>query len=215
MPGAFYAENASSSRIIGTAPQEPPTFNSDPLPNEPAQPGPVRGPTVSPPTFNADRLPNEPAQPGPVRGPTVSPIQTVQTFLTQTIQSNLTAILPGLIQGEVRIQCAQLALEIGSQISSIREEVITGDLDDPMLPSCEEGENEGSRGRGKRSARRSYNKRKGKEVRFATGSDSETDKSDEDDDEGSGIEGDEGINKGSQKYQKKIQALRVSNCSCS
>ena len=190
MPGAFYAENASSSRIIGTAPQEPPTFNSDPLPNEPAQPGPVRGPTVS-------------------------PIQTVQTFLTQTIQSNLTVILPGLIQGEVRIQCAQLALEIGSQISSIREEVITGDLDDPMLPSCEEGENEGSRGRGKRSARRSYNKRKGKEVRFATGSDSETDKSDEDDDEGSGIEGDEGINKGSQKYQKKIQALRVSNCSCS
>jgi hypothetical protein len=132
------------------------------------------------------------------------------------MQSNLTAILPGLVQGEVRIQCAQLAQEIGSQISLIRQEAMrpTGDLDDPMLPSCEEGENEGSRGRGKQSVRRSHNKSKGKEVRFATGNDSDIDRPDEGD-EGSGIESDEGINKGSQKYQKKIQALRVSNYSCS
>lgn len=215
IPGAFHAENGSSSCILGSAP----------LPNEPAQPGPpVRGPAVStyltplaqtiqePLTSNSDPLPNEPPQPGPpVHDPAVSPIQTVQTYLTQMIQSNLTAILPGLVQGEVRMQCAQIAQQIGTQISSIREEVIrpTGDPDDPMLPSCEEdkGENEGSRGRGKRSARRSYNKRTGKEVRFGSDSDSEANEADEDD------EGDEGISRG-QKYKKKPQALRVSNYSC-
>jgi len=188
----FHAENASSSRILGKAPPEPLTSNSDPLPNESAQPG------------------------LPVRGPTVSPIQTVQTFLTQTIQTILPEILPSLIQGEVRIQCAQLAQEIGTQISSIRDEVIrpTGDPDEPMSPSCEEGEIEGSRGRDKRSARCRYNKRKGKQVKLAKESNSETDETDKDD-EGSGSEGDEGISKGGQKYKKKIQALRVSKYSCS
>ena len=196
MPGAFHAENASSSCILG-APQEPLTFNPDPLPNEPAQPGP------------------------PVRDPAISPIQTIQTYLThqaQTVQSNLTAILPGLIQEEVRIQCAQVAKTIDTQISSLREEVVgpTGDPDDPMLPSGEEGENEGSRGHGKRSARHSYNKRKGKEVRFAAESDSEVDEANEDDEggESEGDEGDEGI-RGSRKHKKKIPALRVSNYYCS
>jgi hypothetical protein len=189
MPGAFHAENASSARILGRAPQEPFTSNSDPLPNEPAQPG------------------------LPVRGPTVSPTQTIQTFVAQTIQTILPEILPGLIQGEVRIQCAQLAREIGTQISLIRDKAIgpTGDPDDPMLPS---GEIKGSRGGDKRSARRSYNKRKGKQVTFAKESDSETDEMDKDD-QGSGSEGDEGISNGSQKYKKKILALRVSKYSCS
>jgi hypothetical protein len=178
-------------------------------------------------TSDSDPLPNEPTQPGlPVHGPTVSSIQTIQTFLTQTIQSNLTAILPGLIQGEVRIQCAQLAQEIGTQISSIRDEVIrpTGDPDDPMLPSCEEGEIEGSRGRDKQSTRRSYNKRKGKQVRLGKESDGETEGSGSEGDEGNGSEGDEGNgsegnegnegNEGIGKKCKKIQALRVSKHSC-
>jgi hypothetical protein len=85
-----------------------------------------------------------------------------------------------------------------------------------MLPSCEEGENEGSRERGKRSAMHSYNKRKGKEVRFAAESESEADQGDQDDggSESEGddeSEGDEGI----RKYKRKIQALRVSSYSCS
>ena len=157
MPGAFHAENAPSARILGRAPQEPFTSNSDPLPNEPVQPG------------------------LPVCGPTVSPIQ---TFVAQTIQMILPEIPPGLIQGEVRIQCAQLAQEIGTQISSIRDEAIgpTGDPDDPMLPS---GGIKGSRGGDNRSARCSYNKRKGKQVTFAKESDSEADEMDKDD-EGSG-----------------------------
>jgi hypothetical protein len=76
-----------------------------------------------------------------------------------------------------------------------------------MLPSCEEGENEGSIGRGKRSARCSYDKGKGKEVMFATESNSEPD-----DSGAHGSDGDdEGGGKGSQKYKKGIQALRVSD----
>jgi hypothetical protein len=153
-------------------------------------------------------------------------IQTIQTYLThqtQAIQSHLTEILPSLIQGEVRNQCAQLAEKIGAQISSIREEVSrpTGDQDDPM--SGEEGENEGSRGFGKRSARCSRDKGKGKEGRFATESDSEAaetrrhhrsqepnngDEADNEDDE-------EEMSAGSRKYEKKIQILRVSIYSCS
>ena len=200
--------------------------------------------TNADPSLSTDLLPSEPAQPGPpVRDPIVSldssgtpidsfpisdsstkllAIQTVQSYLThqaQTIQSHLTAILPILIQGEVCIQCAQLAQEIGTQMSSIWEEAFrpAGDQDDPMLPSCEEGENEGSRGHGNWFAKRSYNKKKGKEVKFATEShgkgdepdDNEADDVDEDD-ESSGNEGNEGASTGSWKYKKKIQALRVS-----
>jgi len=122
------------------------------------------------------------------------------------------------------MQCAQLSEEIGIHISSLKEEAFrpTGDEDDPMLPPREEGENEGSRGRGKRFARRSYNKRKGKEVRFANESDSEEDEPDnneadeaDEEDESSGNEGDERISRGSRKYKNKIQALRVSIYSCS
>jgi hypothetical protein len=151
-------------------------------------------------------LPNEPAQPGPpVHDPIVflelsaipinsfsvsdsstksSAIQTVQTYLThqaQMIQLHLTAILPGLIQGEVCIQCTQLVQKIGTQISLIREEAFrpAGDQDDLMLPTCEEGENEGSRGRGKWFAKRSYNKKKKKEVKLAIENDSEKVKPDD------------------------------------
>ena len=78
---------------------------------------------------------------------------------------HLTAVLPSLVQGEVRTQCAQLAQEIGAQISSIQEELIrpTGDQDDLMLSSSEE--NEGSRGHGKQPSRHSCNKGKGKKGR--------------------------------------------------
>ena len=109
--------------------------------------------------------------------------------------------------------------EIGTQISSIWEEAFrpTGDQDDPMLPSCEEGENEGSRGCGNQLVKHSYNKKKGKEVKFATESDGEGDKPDDneaddvdEDDESSGNEGDEGASRGSRKYKEKIQAFRVS-----
>jgi hypothetical protein len=146
----------------------------------------------------------------------LSAIQTVQTYLThqaQTIQSHLTTILPSLIQGEVRIQCAQLAQEIGAQISSIREEVIlTGDQDDPMLPFREEDVNGARRGHRKRFTRHSYNKGKGKEVESGGESDEDNSKMDEADegDESSGSEGDEG-GTGGQKYKKQKQALRVSN----
>jgi hypothetical protein len=189
----FHAPNASSSHILGKTPQEPLPFNSDPPPNEPAQPGPpvpASSPTVLPtsvdaayiaphinlPTHNlVDTPPTNSSSPAPHASPTHAPpavsdsstrlsaIQTVETYLnhqTQAIQSHLTAVLPGLIQEEVRTQCAQLAQEIGAQISSIQKEVISptgpGDQDDPMLPFSEEVENEGSRGHGKRSARRHY-----------------------------------------------------------
>ena len=63
----------------------------------------------------------------------------------------------------------------------------------------------------------SYNKKRGKEVKFATESDSEGDEPDDnkaddadEDDESNGNEGNEGTSRGSQKYKKKTQALRVS-----
>jgi len=188
--GDNYGDNDDSSR-------------QSPLPNQMlSSPGHVAE-TGRPPLGSSPASLQTPLMPG----------ATIQTFVAQTIQTILPEILPGLIQGEVRIQCAQLAQEIGTQISSIRDEAIgpTGDPDDPMLPS---GEIKGSRGGDKRSARRSYNKRKGKQVTFAKESDSETDETDKDD-QGSGSEGDEGISKGSQKYKKKILALRVSKYSCS
>jgi len=202
MPRAFHAANASSSHILSGTQQEPLLFNSDPPSTEPAQPGPpVPDLTVSPtaidvaytappinlPMHNLADMPftnrsssASPATPTPIRNsPTrLSAIQTVQTYLThqaQTIQLHLTAVLPGLIQEQVCTQCAQLAQEISAHISSIWEEVIrpTGDQDDPMLPSSEEGVNKGSRGCSKQSARSSYNKEKGKEVRFTMESDNE------------------------------------------
>lgn len=92
----------------------------------------------------------------------------------------------------------------------------TGDQDDPMLPSCEEGANGCRSGRRKRSTRHSYNKGKGKEVRFAAESDGESDEDDSktdeanEGDESSGSEGDEGV-RGRRKYKKQRQALRVSD----
>jgi hypothetical protein len=89
--------------------------------------------------------------------------------------------------------------------------------------SGEEGENEGSRGLDKRSARCSRDKGNGKGGRFATESDSEAtetrrhhrsqepnngDEADNEDDE-------EQMSAGSRKYEKKIQILRVSIYSCS
>src|ERR1700678_3288016 len=60
-----------------------------------------------------------------------SPVGDLSTTLS-AIQTVLTAVLPGLIQGEVRIQCTKLAQDIGAQISSIQEEVNRppGDQDD-------------------------------------------------------------------------------------
>ena len=188
---------------------------------------PVPGPTISPTAVDAPinlpmhnpadmgsifssspALPVTPTDASPISDSStrLSAIQTVQTYLshqTQTIQSHLTAVLPGLIQGEVRIQCGQLAQEIGAQISSIQEEVINPieDQDDPMLPSSE-GENEGSRrctsyskkgGKGGMTHRHSPQSNNGDE-----GSEKETDE--------------EGISSGSRKYKKQIQALRVSIC---
>lgn len=179
-------------------------------------------------------LPASPAIPVRDLSTRLSAIQTVQTYIltheAQAIQSHLTAVLPGLIQGEVRTQYAQLAQEIGAQISSIREEVIrsTGDQDDPMS-SSNEGDQD-SREHGKRSSGRSHDKRKGKTWRFATGSGNEVeetrrqhhrshqpnngDEADEED-EGDENESDEGRSAGRRKYKKQIQALRVSTHSCS
>jgi hypothetical protein len=136
-----------------------PSFSTDPLANEPAQPGPsVRDPIVS---LDSSATPINlfPINDSSTKS---SAIQTVQTYLTnqaQMIQLDLTVILPGLIQGEVHIQYAQLAQEIGTQISLIQEKAfrLTRDQDDPMLPSCEEDENEGSRGCGKQFTKHSYN----------------------------------------------------------
>ena len=141
-----------------------PSLSTDLLPNEPAQPGPpVHDPIVSLDSY-ATPIDSFPISDSSTKS---SAIQTVQSYLThqaQTIQSHLTAILPGLIQGEVHIQCAQLVQEIGTQISLIWEEAFrpAGDQDDPMLPSCEEGENKGSRGHGNWFAKRSYNKKRGR-----------------------------------------------------
>ena len=116
-----------------------PSLSTDPLPNEPAQ----LGPPVHDPIVFLDSSAT-PIDSFPISNSStkLSAIQTVQSYLThqaQMIQSHLTAILPGLIQGEVCIQCTQLVQEIGTQISSIWEEAFrsAGDQDDPMLPSCE------------------------------------------------------------------------------
>jgi hypothetical protein len=209
MPGG------SSSHILGRTPNpaDTPSASNSSSPASPATPTNASPVSDSPPKWSA--------------------IQTVQTYIThqtQVIQSHLTAALPGLIQGEVRTQCAQLAQEIGDQISSIREEVIrpTGDQDDLMLPSSEEDENRGSRGRDKRTT--SCNKGKGMGGRFATESDKAAkacrnhrhsqqpnngDEADEED-EGSENESDEEeISAGGRKYKKKTQVLRVSIYSCS
>lgn len=132
----------------------------------------------------------------------VSAIQTVQTYLThqaQAIQSHLTTILPGLIQGEVRTQCTQLAQEIGGQISSIREEFNrhTGDQDDPML----EVENRGSSRRGEQSRRNHHRSQQS----------NNGDEADEENESGDENE----ISGGTRKYKKLVQALRVSIHSCS
>jgi hypothetical protein len=182
---------------------------------------------MSPSTHNPeDMSTSSPASPttltnsSPIRDSSTRPsaIETVQNYLNheaQAIQLHLTAVLPSLIQGEVRAQCAQLAQEIGAQISSIRKEVCTptDDQDDPILLSQEEGENKDSRGHGKRSAR--YSRRKGKRKEFATDSDNETaqvakqlDDTDEED-EGGENESDDEINAGNRKYKKQIRALRV------
>ena len=67
--------------------------------------------------------PATPTNPSPINDSMrLSAIQTVQAYLTQqtqVIQSHMTAILPGLIQGEVHTQCTQLAQEIGAHISLI------------------------------------------------------------------------------------------------
>jgi hypothetical protein len=133
-------------------------------------------------------------------------MQTVQTYLThqtEAIESRLTTILPGLIQGEVRTQCSQLAQEIGEKISSIWEEFNrhTGDQDDPMLPSVE-GENRGSSRRGEWSRRNHHRSQ-------------QPNNGDEADEEDEGGENENEISGGTRKYKKQVQALRVSVHSCS
>jgi hypothetical protein len=217
--------------ILSRTPQGFLPFNSGPPPTEPAQPGPVSGPTDSPTTV--DSSPASPAtltNASPIRDSStrLSAIQTVQSYLNheaEAIRSHLTDVLPGLIRGEVRTQCTQLAQEIGVQIQSIREELIrpTGDQDDPMLPSSEEGENRDSRGRGKRSARCRRDKGKGKgtesddeaaEIQMQLHHSQESNNGDEADqeDEGSENESEEEISVtvGTGKYKKKIYLLRVS-----
>jgi hypothetical protein len=142
----------------------------------------------------------------------VPAIHTVQTYLShqaQAIQSHLTTILPSLIQGEVRTQYSQLAEEIGVQISSIREEFNrhTGDQDDPMLPSSEEGENRGSSRHGGRSRRNHHRSQQPNNGDEADG--------DEADEEDEGDENENEISAGTRKYKKQVQALRVSIHSCS
>ena len=183
-----------------------PSLSTDPLPNKPAQPGPPVCDPIASLDSSAPLLIHSPSATHPQNCQLFKQSKSYLTHQAQTIQSHLTAILPGLIQAEVRIQCAQLAQEIGTQISLIWEEAFrpAGDQNDPMLPSCEEGENEGSRGHGNWFAKRSYNEKKGKEVKFATESDSKGDKPDDnkaddadEDDESSGNKGNEGASRGS------------------
>ena len=131
-----------------------------------------RHPADMPSTTSTSTSPATPTNASPVSDSStrLSAIQTVQNYLTcqaQAIQLHLTVVLPGLVQGEVCTQCAQLAQEIGAQISLIQEELIrpTGDQDDPMLSSSEE--NKGGRGHGKQPLRHSCNKGKGKKGRSA------------------------------------------------
>ena len=230
------ATNASSSHTLDGTPQGSPlnSGQSGQFSNEPAHPAP--GPSVSPtadapynPPSTSSSSPASPATPtnaSPVNdlSTRLPAIQTVQTYLThqaEAVQSHLIAVLPGLVQEEVRLQCVQLAQEIGAQISSIREELIRpiGDQDDPMLSSSEEGQNEGSRGRAKRS---SHDKGKDKGRKFAMESDNEAawthrhhqrpqqpNNGDEADDEDEGGDDEEETSAGIRKYKKQIQALRV------
>jgi hypothetical protein len=232
---SFTAENGY---IRSRTPQGPFPFNSGPPPTEPAQPGtPVSGPTVNPADTSSSSPPASPAtltNASPIGDSStkVSAIQTVQSYLNhevEAIRSHLTADLPGLIRGEVRTQCTQLAQEIGAQIQSIREELIrpTGDQDDPMLPSSEDGENGDSRGRGKRSARCRRDKGKGKGKGKGTESDNEVeeiqrhlhhsqesnngDEADEEDEGGENESEEEiSVTVGTREHKKKIYVFRVS-----
>ena len=174
-------------------------------PASPATPSPAT-PTYASPVSDSSTMPTY-ASPVSDSSTRLSAIQTVQTYLAheaQAIQSHLTTVLPSLIQGEVHIQCSQLAQEIGDQISSIREEFNrhTGDQDDPMLPSSEEGENRGSRRRGERSRRNHHRSQ-------------QPNNGDEADEEDEGGENENDISTGTRKYKKQVQALRVSIHSCS
>ena len=150
------------------------------------------------PSTSSPSLPASPATPSISDSSTrSSAIQTVQSYLAhqaQEIQSHLTAVLPDIIQREVRAQCAQL---IGNQISSIREELNRpiGDQDDPMLPSSAEGDNEAAETC--RHHRRSQQPNSG-------------DEADEEDEGGQNENNEDEISTGSRKYKKQPQALRVS-----
>jgi hypothetical protein len=224
--------NASSSHTLDGTPQP-----AHPAPSPSVSPtaDAPYNPPINPPINPADMPSTSSSSPASPAIPTnASPvndsstrlpaIQTVQTYLThqaEAVQSHLIAVLPGLVQEEVRLRCVQLAQEIGAQISSIREELIRpiGDQDDPMLSSSEEGENEGSRGRAKQS---SHDKGKEKGRKFAMESDNEAacthrhhqrpqqpNNGDEADDEDEGGDDEEETSAGIRKYKKQIQALRV------
>lgn len=216
--------DSPSSQILGRTPQGPLPFNSGAPPSS-SSPPPPHSP-ATPPSLATPPSPATPTDALSISDPSTgsSAIQTIQTYLAsqaQAIQSHLTGVLPGLIQGEVRIQCTQLAQEIGAQISSIREEVNRPfeNQDDLMLTFIDEGQTEGSRGRDKRSTRCSRDKG----GRFATESDNEAAESsrhhhhsqqpnngDEADNEEEGESDEEEISAGSRKYRKQLQALRVS-----
>jgi len=209
VPGAFHAVNASSSHTLDGTPQGP-----TPQPSPTVSPTAVDNPADMPST-SSPSLPASPATPSPISNSStgLSAIQTVQSYLThqaQEIQSHLTAALPDLIQGEVRTQCAQLAQEIGNQISLIREELIRpiGDQDDPMLPSSAEGE----RGeRGEQSARCSRDNEAAETRRHHRHSQQPNsgDEADEEDEGGQNENNEDEISAGSRKYKKQAQALRV------
>jgi hypothetical protein len=183
--------------------------------------GDISLPMHNPADTSGSSPPASPATPFGDPSTRLSAMQTVQTYLTQetqAIQTHLTTVLPGLIQKEVHTQCSHLAQEISGQISSLRKEVLrpTGDQDDPMSSSIEEGENEDSSGRGKRSARHSRDKGKGGARRFAMEGDNANngDEADEED-EGGENESDDEMSVGRRKYKKQKKALRVSIHSCS
>ena len=94
-----------------------------------------KAPSIDAPAQNpADTSSSSPsASPTPTNGSPIrdssarlSAIQTVQSYFNheaEAIRSHLTAVLPGLIRGEVRTQCTQLSQEIGAQIGSIPLEI--------------------------------------------------------------------------------------------
>ena len=174
-------------------------------------------PTAVDAAFHTPTTPTTLTNPSPIIDSSTrsSTLQTVQSYLNHELLSHLTSILPGLVQGEVRAQCAQLGQVISDQIESLRAEAIrpTGDQDDPMLPS---GEDEDSRGRGKRSAR--SNKGKGKEKETESDNEAEEirfhlsqqgDEADVEDIDGES-ENDKETSVGTRKYTKNIFILRVS-----